>query len=63
MAKIIKTSKGARVPEKGSPGAAGFDLFSLADVKIPAKGWKGVDTGIAIQPKKGYYARVGKTKS
>ncbi len=48
----------SKLPERGSDGAAGLDVFSVEDAKILP--WKRVvvNTGIAITIPKGTYARV-----
>jgi deoxyuridine 5'-triphosphate nucleotidohydrolase len=48
----------AIIPERGSEGAAGYDLFSVEDRIIPARGQDVVDVGISIQIPSGFYGRV-----
>jgi dUTP pyrophosphatase len=48
----------AKVPVKGTAGAAGFDVFSVADVVIPARGKNLVPLGIATSLPPGTYLRV-----
>jgi dUTP pyrophosphatase len=43
--KLVET---ARAPTRGSPFAAGYDLYSAKEMVIPAKGKGLVDTGISI---------------
>ena len=45
-------------PTKGSEQAAGFDLYSCQDKKIPANGHDCVQTGISIQLPQGTYGRI-----
>ena len=59
----------ARLPERRTPGASGFDLTASREATIPARGFAVVDTGIAIQmppdceaqvrPRSGLAARHG----
>jgi dUTP pyrophosphatase len=39
----------AKIPTKGSDYAAGYDLYALNDVTIPAKGKRIVKTGVAMR--------------
>ena len=39
----------ARLPERAHPGDAGLDLFSAADIDVPAGGARLVGTGLAIE--------------
>lgn len=55
---VKKLSPNARLPERGSKHAAGYDLFSSVDTVIPAKGKAIVPTGISISIPLGTYARV-----
>lgn len=58
MFKFSKLSSDAKIPSKGSPGSAGYDLHSLGNYTIRA-GERGlVKTGIAIQIPNDCYARV-----
>lgn len=57
--RFSKIHEDARVPTRGSAGAAGFDLYSVEDVRIPAAGGKAmIHTGIVFEIPKGYYGRV-----
>jgi dUTP pyrophosphatase len=59
----------ATVPTKGTPGAAGWDLYAAEDLVIPAGTWSSVETGIAVSmpaghvgliwPRSGLAARYG----
>lgn len=51
-------SGNAKVPEKGSQHAAGYDLYSSGSVTIPAWGKGSVPTDIAIQLPDGTYGRI-----
>ena len=55
---IRRTNDKAKIPTKGSEGAAGFDLYSIEDTAI----WKGhtqlIRTGISIAIPEGYEGQV-----
>ena len=38
MLKVVKLSVNATIPSRGSPGAAGYDLYSAEDVILKAFG-------------------------
>jgi len=48
----------ARSPVRGSSGAAGYDLASVVDVVVPARGRALVSTGLAVVVPPGTYGRV-----
>lgn len=48
----------ATLPARATPGSAGYDLSACEDAIVPARGWKMVNTGIAIQIPTDCYARV-----
>lgn len=56
--KIIYASEFSSCPVKGTPDAAGYDLFSIEEGYIPAQERKMIDTGIQIQIPQGYYGRI-----
>ena len=56
---IKKLHQDAIVPKQGSTGSAGYDLYSVEEKTIPAKGLKVVKTGIAIKIPHGNYGRIG----
>lgn len=56
---IKKLVKEAFIPKKGSPGAAGYDLFSVHETVVPAKGKALVKTGLSVAVPTGNYARIG----
>ena len=51
-------SPSAVVPTRGTPGSAGYDLYSIADAVIPSRGRVLVPTGIKIAVPDGYYGRI-----
>lgn len=55
---FTKTNPKAIKPVKGSPQAAGWDLFSVTDITLKPKTVIPVDTGIAFAFPEGYYGRV-----
>lgn len=56
--KVKRLSENAKLPVRGSPGAAGYDLFSAQDVTIQAQGKAIVPTEISIAVPEGTYGRV-----
>ena len=48
----------AHLPTRGSPDAAGYDLYSAEDKVIPAQGKVLVDTQISIATPPGTYGRI-----
>lgn len=61
--KVTLLSDDARAPNRMSAGAAGYDLYSNADVLVPAHGRALVSTGIAIQIPPHTYARIAPRSS
>ncbi|XP_076048152.1 deoxyuridine triphosphatase [Oratosquilla oratoria] len=56
--RFVKLSENAYTPCRGSKFAAGYDLCSAYDVKIPAQGKALVKTDVQIQLPSGCYGRV-----
>ena len=50
--------EGAKLPARGSEGAAGYDVSAVADGVVPARGRALVGTGIAVRVPPDHYARV-----
>ena len=48
----------ARLPTKGSPGAAGYDLYSCEDTVVKARSKALIQTGIVIKIEPGHYGRI-----
>lgn len=48
----------ARIPVKGSPESAGYDVFSVEDAVVEAWDRKIVSTGLTCRPPPGTYIRV-----
>ena len=48
----------AQVPTRGSPGVAGYDLYSTENKVVPAKGKVVTDTQISIATPPGTYGRI-----
>lgn len=57
---VKRLSPHAVVPKRGSPLAAGYDLYSAHDVTVPAEGKALVKTDLAIAVPDGCYGRVGR---
>lgn len=55
---VRKMQEDARVPVRGSKEAAGYDLYCVEDVEIPAQGHAIVSTGLAIKVPEGTYGRI-----
>ena len=53
-----KLAPNARLPVKGSPFAAGFDLHASAAETIPARSQKLISTGLAFGIPVGSYGRI-----
>ena len=58
MLLVVKLSEHATIPTRGSPLAAGYDLYSAQDTNIPARGKGLVKTDIQIRVPRGTYGRV-----
>ena len=48
----------AKIPVKGSKGAAGYDIYSFTSFKIPAKNSTIIDTKIKVKFPDGIYGRI-----
>ncbi|KAK8795329.1 hypothetical protein WA588_004176 [Blastocystis sp. NMH] len=55
---IKKLSDNATTPVRGSPNAAGYDLFSAADIVVPAHQKALVPTDLSVAIPKNCYGRV-----
>ena len=55
---VKKTHKDAKIPTKGTRGAARHDLHAIEDKTIPAKGQQIVKTGISLRLPNGTYGRI-----
>ncbi|KAJ0750798.1 putative dUTP diphosphatase [Helianthus debilis subsp. tardiflorus] len=58
--KVKKLSDKAVLPSRGSSLAAGYDLSSAVDTKVPARGKALVATDLSIAVPEGTYARIGR---
>ena len=56
--KFLKLDERARLPTRGSPHAAGLDLYAIEQVEIGAGSWCAVRTGLAVAIPRGFYGRV-----
>lgn len=55
---VIRLHPNAKLPTRGSPGAAGFDLYALGHATVAPGAHCVIPTGIAIEMPWGFYARV-----
>lgn len=51
-------SENARVPSRGSTGAAGYDLYASVGVEIKAGSWGLIETDISIELPSNCYGRI-----
>ncbi len=56
--RVMRLSENARLPERASAQAAGYDLFSAEDKTIPARGKAIIATDLSIALPEGTYGRV-----
>lgn len=56
--KIKKLDQDAKIPEYAHPGDAGFDLFSVKNLIIPAGGREKVATGLIMEIPDGYVGLI-----
>lgn len=54
----IKLSPGARAPTYGTPGAAGFDLYSNEEIMVNPSQWVMVHTGVFVQLPEGHEMQI-----
>lgn len=59
-AQIKQLKEGAKIPERGSALAAGYDLFACVteDIRIAPGECRKVGTGISITPPPGYFGAI-----
>lgn len=55
---VKKLSPKGRLPERGSTGAAGYDLFSAVDAIVPARSKAVIATDISVMIPTGLYGRI-----
>lgn len=55
---VKRLSQQAQLPKKGSPGAAGYDIFSIEDTVVPAHDKAKVCTGLSWIVPKNTYGRI-----
>jgi len=60
---VHKLSEFAQLPIRGSPGAAGYDLFAAYDYVIQAHDKELVRTDISLTIPTGYYGRIAPRSS
>ncbi|KAH0834805.1 dUTPase-like protein, partial [Lanmaoa asiatica] len=55
---VVRTKKEIPLPVRGSPGAAGYDLYAAEDTVVPAHGHALISTGLSMKIPPGHYGRV-----
>lgn len=55
---VKKLVSEAILPKKGTEGAAGYDLYSIEEVRIPSMGKGKVRTGLSWSIPSGTYGRI-----
>lgn len=55
---VQRLHHGARLPERQTAGAAGYDVFAAEDALVPPRGRALVPTGIAIALPPGYEGQI-----
>lgn len=55
---FLKLHGAAQLPTRGSPYAAGLDLYAVEDVTLPAGARAMVRTGLAVAIPRGFYGRI-----
>ena len=56
--RVQRHSSAAHIPTRGSPYAAGYDLYSAEATRVPARGRTLIDTQISVAVPQGTYGRV-----
>ena len=56
--RFAKLTENAQTPTRGSPRAAGLDLYSANDTTVPARGKALISTDLQIQLQEGSYGRI-----
>jgi dUTP pyrophosphatase len=56
--KFKRLTENATIPTKGSPLAAGYDLYSASNLIVPAKGKALVPTNLSVAIPIGNYGRI-----
>ena len=56
--KVVKLHPDATLPTRGTPYAAGLDLYTLKEILIEENSCAMVETGIAVSIPEGYYGRI-----
>ena len=58
LLRFVKLSQYAQTPTRGSPNAAGLDLYSASCTTVPARGKELILTDLQIQLPHGCYGRI-----
>ena len=61
LLRFVKLSEHARSPTRGSPKAAGLDLYGASSTTVPARGKQLIFTDMHIQLPNGCYGRIAPT--
>jgi dUTP diphosphatase len=61
--RVKKLSENAKIPTRGSPKSAGYDLYASEACVIPASGKALVKTDISVEIPIGYYGRIASRSS
>jgi len=56
--RVMRLTQAATLPERGTHGAVGYDLFASEDIVVASRGSALVATGIAMSIPRGCYGRV-----
>ena len=56
--RVIRRDGAARIPTAGTDQAAGYDLSSVEDVTVAARGRALVHTGLLVAPPQGYHIEI-----
>jgi len=59
--KVQKLHPNAKLPFHATPGAAGYDVYAIEDMKVPPQRAKKVGTGIALTCPPGTYGKISPT--
>lgn len=55
---VKKLSQNATIPTKAEGRPAGYDLYALKPLRIPGRGVRLIETGLAMAIEEGYYGRI-----
>ncbi|EDQ90742.1 uncharacterized protein MONBRDRAFT_21377 [Monosiga brevicollis MX1] len=61
--RVVRKHPDAQLPKRGSPEAAGYDLYAVEDTVIAAQGKAIVKTGLIMEIPEGCYGRIAPRSS